>query len=278
MEPAFFVMENVTGLLEKKHRAEFDALCSFLSQIYLIDYAKLNSLDYGVPQSRERLFLIGLRRDLLTPSVKASVEQTPPAIGWACWDREKTFIKAQQNYTWPKMEKLGANPKRPSDERQYALCIDKCLVSPSEEKTLANASERFNLYSKTPTTVEEGNVSCRSFKKLHRYRFSPTACYGNNEVHLHPYNGKRLSVREVLRIQGVDDEYELPTKSGLLTKKFKMICNGVPVPLAHGVARTMARLLEDYCNIIAPVKKGDSYLMSDSSLTYTKEGKLFSCV
>ncbi|SHL90659.1 DNA (cytosine-5)-methyltransferase 1 [Hymenobacter psychrotolerans DSM 18569] len=249
MQPAFFIMENVTGLLEKKHRTEFTELCRFLSKDYLVDYAKLNALDYGVPQSRERLFIIGLRRNLLIPARAAEAAQYLPGSGWVDWNQEKACIKAQRKYKWPKTEKLGAKPKQPTDKSQYALCLDKCLVSAAEEKTLANASERFNLLSEKHLTIAEGDVSRRSFKKLHRYRFSPTACYGNNEVHLHPYNGKRLSVREVLRIQGVDDEYELPATNGFLTKKFKMIGNGVPVPLAEGVARTVARLLETYCGI-----------------------------
>jgi len=254
MRPAFFVMENVTGLLEKKHRAEFKALCQFLSDDYVIDYAKLNSLDYGVPQSRERLFLIGLRKDLLTPSAAEQFAQNPLKTGWASWDTEKIYLKAQRGYEWPKTEKAGATPTRPSDEKQYALCVDRCLVPPAQEESLANATERFNLLSQKPATIEEGNVANRSFKRLHRYRFSPTACYGNNEVHLHPYNGKRLSVREVLRIQGVEDTYKLPTEPGLLTKKFKMICNGVPVPLAYGVAQTVARILRVYCGIQAVAK------------------------
>ena len=63
-------------------------------------------------------------------------------------------------------------------------------------------------------------------------------------------------MREVLRIQGVEDTYKLPTEPGLLTKKFKMICNGVPVPLAYGVARTVARILRVYCGIQVVVKEG----------------------
>jgi DNA (cytosine-5)-methyltransferase 1 len=50
-------------------------------------------------------------------------------------------------------------------------------------------------------------------------------------------------VRETLRIQGVPDTYVLP--EGLsLTKKFKMIGNGVPVPLAKAIATALYKFIK----------------------------------
>ena len=77
-------------------------------------------------------------------------------------------------------------------------------------------------------TIEEGDVSRKSFKRLHRWRYSPTAAYGNNEVHLHPYKVRRLSIAEVLAIQSVPPEFELPSNMSL-TDMFKTVGNGVPV-------------------------------------------------
>jgi DNA (cytosine-5)-methyltransferase 1 len=110
----------------------------------------------------------------------------------------------------------------------------------------ANAKEYFNLYitEKALNAIDEGETNRPSFKRLHRFKYSPTACYGNNEVHLHPYLHRRLSVRETLRIQGVPDTYILPT--GLpLSKKFKMIGNGVPVFLAKALAVALKNFIED---------------------------------
>ena len=251
LRPAFFVFENVTGLLQKKHRDEFDKIRAFLSKHYLTDYARLNSLDYGVPQSRERLLLIGLRRDLVqVPPRGMLLSNLPdlPELGWVEWHREQKYAGVRKEFEWPTVEELNAEPKTPASQRQLDVCVSKCLVTKEEENTVCNAKDRFNLSSAKPAKTPEGMVANRSFKRLHRYRFSPTACYGNNEVHLHPFEDKRLSVREVLRIQGVEESYELPEGAPLSTK-FKMIGNGVPVPLANGVALTMARLLRDYCGI-----------------------------
>ena len=91
----------------------------------------------------------------------------------------------------------------------------------------------------------EGDVSRKSFKRLHRFRFSPTAWYGNQEVHLHPWKARRLSVREALRIQSVPDEYVLP-KEMSLSAKFKMICNGVPCIMARAVAQSVHEVLQEH--------------------------------
>ena len=125
--------------------------------------------------------------------------------------------------------------------------MESCLVPPREIKATANANEFFNLYKtvKVLDAINEGEINRPSFKRLHRFKYSPTACYGNNEVHLHPYRHRRLSVRETLRIQGVPDTYVLPTDLPL-SKKFKMIGNGVPVPLAKAVAVALKSFIKDH--------------------------------
>ncbi|MEJ1938915.1 DNA cytosine methyltransferase, partial [Nostoc sp. NIES-2111] len=76
-------------------------------------------------------------------------------------------------------------------------------------------------------SIPEGDASKKSFKRLHRWRYSPTACYGNNEVHLHPYKIRRISVAEALAIQSLPTNFVLPENMSL-TNMFKTIGNGVP--------------------------------------------------
>ena len=132
------------------------------------------------------------------------------------------------------------------DGLPYELCVESCLVPQREINKVANANEYFNLYVSEHVlkNIKEGETNRPSFKRLHRFKYSPTTCYGNNEVHLHPYMHRRLSVREALRIQGVPDEYVLP-KNLPLTKKFKMIGNGVPVPLAEAVANAVMDFINE---------------------------------
>jgi DNA (cytosine-5)-methyltransferase 1 len=91
-------------------------------------------------------------------------------------------------------------------------------------------------------SVLEGDDSKKSYKRLHRWRYSPTACYGNNEVHLHPYQARRISVAEALAIQSLPPEFELPTEMSL-TDMFKSIGNGVPFLAAKGLATTIDEFL-----------------------------------
>lgn len=233
LNPAFFVMENVTGLTKRKDTKEFlRSLLKRVEEKYYIDYEKLNSLDFGVPQHRERMFFVGFRKDLIE---NGSV-QLDLFGRWFPFPVNEKYQNAATKYNWGKQVPFGKSLVKPQDV-PLELCVESCLVPDNKINITPNANEFFNLYI-TETNlraIDEGETNRPSFKRLHRFKYSPTTCYGNNEVHLHPYLHRRLSVREALRIQGVPDEYILPEELPL-SKKFKMIGNGVPVPLAEAVA------------------------------------------
>lgn len=90
--------------------------------------------------------------------------------------------------------------------------------------------------------ILEGDDSKKSFKRLHRWRYSPTAAYGNNEVHLHPYKNRRLSAAESLAIQSLPKEFCFPPTM-TLSNMFKTIGNGVPYLAAEGLAKTIKSFL-----------------------------------
>ena len=108
---------------------------------------------------------------------------------------------------------------------------------------LPNGTEGFTPYSSRFKSVAEGDVSKKCFKRLHRWRFSPAAAYGNNEVHLHPAEPRRLTVREAMQIQTVPETFALPPRM-TLSSKFKTIGNAVPVRLAEAVARSLKEVIE----------------------------------
>ena len=116
-------------------------------------------------------------------------------------------------------------------------------------KNTPNQNEYFRPKSGRFQLIEEGDTNRKSFKRLHRYRYSPTVAYGNNEVHLHPTEPRRLTVREALRLQTVPDTYVLPGNM-TLTAKFKMISNGVPTKKAELIAKEIRRTLLNYETII----------------------------
>ncbi len=242
LNPTFFVMENVMGLINRSTTKDF--LLKLLSRIekeYYVDHQTLNALDFGVPQFRERVFFVGIRKNKIDKGV---IDQNPFGK-WFPFPVNINHTDAAIKYKWPIAVPFGKKLSKPED-LPLDLCVENCLVPFREIKKIPNADEYFNLYVEEQRLLEikEGETNRPSFKRLHRYKYSPTACYGNNEVHLHPYRNRRLSVRETLRIQGVPDTYVLPPEIAL-SKKFKMIGNGVPVPLAEAVATSLKSFLID---------------------------------
>lgn len=67
-KPKFIVLENVKGLVGKKHRATFDKILrSIIDLGYYVDWKVLNSKNYGTPQNRERVWIVFTRYDLGGP-------------------------------------------------------------------------------------------------------------------------------------------------------------------------------------------------------------------
>lgn len=247
MRPAFFVMENVTGLIRNKDSKTIleNIVNNHCKHDYYMDSFILNALDYGVPQNRERVFLIGLRKDLFIPPLKEVFETNLFDMNFS--KPKPKFTNAKKIYKWPKMNPFGQTPIKPEDLPDE-LCVNQILISESDRKNKTHNINEFFPFHKNPEErkkIQEGDTCRQSFKRLHRYRYSPTTCYGNNEVHLHPYENRRLSVREALRIQGVSDNYILPPDISM-SKKFKLIGNGVPVPLSKALAESLISYIEKY--------------------------------
>lgn len=241
LKPSFFVMENVTGLIKNKStRSYLNELLSILRTEYYVDDKVLNALEFGVAQHRERVFFVGVSRKY----AEAKNLEITKERKWFQWpENEEKYKNAEKKYIWPKTSAFGILLSKPNNV-PIELCVESCLVSEAEFDKVPNSKEYFNMYKPegTLSNIMEGETNRPSFKRLHRFRYSPTACYGNNEVHLHPYQHRRLSVREALRIQGVPDTYILPGKIPL-SKKFKMIGNGVPVPMAMAMAKAVIQYI-----------------------------------
>lgn len=63
IQPDAFLMENVPGLVQKSARLYFDSILSRMSEMgYKINWAVLNTADYGIPQKRRRLIVLGSRK------------------------------------------------------------------------------------------------------------------------------------------------------------------------------------------------------------------------
>ncbi len=228
-QPDFFVFENVKGLYRtKKHREFYDRMKESLMKDYTLFDALENALEYGVPQYRERLILVGFKKTVFGYKKDFTFGMN-----------KKYLLSDIRNKSWPDMNcfVLDGTLQKPDDiieelTVEYWFRKNDVLNHP-------NASDIFRVQNLNRfELIPEGDVARKSFKRLHRWRYSPTAAYGNNEVHLHPYKVRRISVAEALAIQSLPKEFEIISEL-TLSEKFKMVGNGVPYLLAFSVAKTI---------------------------------------
>lgn len=241
LQPSFFLIENVKGLISTRAHREFldQELWKLEETGYAVDLRVLNALELGVPQDRERVFIVGVRRELIRAIYRLRIDKR--ARGWFPWPEDPAFKDAKKRFPWPSTSPFGAEPAMPGGLPEQ-LCLAPLILDVEATASLPNGREGFAPKSDKFTVIAEGDDSRKSFKRLHRFRYSPTAAYGNNEVHLHPAQPRRLTVREAMRIQTVPDGYALPPEMPL-SFKFKLIGNGVPVQLAAAVGHSLRQFI-----------------------------------
>jgi DNA (cytosine-5)-methyltransferase 1 len=65
VKPKAFIYENVKGLADPRNKDNLELIISEFREIgYTVHFKVLNAFDYGLPQSRERIFIVGIRNDL----------------------------------------------------------------------------------------------------------------------------------------------------------------------------------------------------------------------
>lgn len=70
-QPKYLLMENVKGLVSKKFKPDFDRWLAKLETLGYNNYWQvLNAKDYGIPQNRERVFVVSIRKDIDTKGYK----------------------------------------------------------------------------------------------------------------------------------------------------------------------------------------------------------------
>lgn len=239
--PDFFLFENVKGLVKtEKHRTFYnEMMMKVQANDYIIAEDILNALAYGVPQFRERVFMVGIQKRLY--------KNSPDVLPFE-WNKYSLFDTDDiLKRKWPKERAFAVDsPYEFSFKRIPKKLTVEYWFNKNDVENHPNGNDVFQVKNghQKIATISEGDTSGKSFKRLHRWRYSPTAAYGHNEVHLHPYKERRVSVAEAMAIQSLPKNFVvLPTLP--LSKKFKMIGNGVPYLMAAAIAKTLKDTLED---------------------------------
>ena len=254
--PRMFVFENVLGLLSAKNGKHLYNIRRIVEKSgYQMEVRQFNASDYGVPQSRKRLIIIGWRADSgftypkLTKRPSSLVDEVLrdlPALQ-AGTSYEGNYTKPTTNYLretgirpveWPVLTQHIARPHQATDIEIYRLAIEKW-----------NTSQERLQYSNLPARlITHGNI--KSF--LDRFKVvagnltqaQTVVAHINRDGHyyIHPdyEQGRSLSVREAARLQTFPDDFYF---EGSRTAIFKQIGNAVPPLLATEIGRRVSSML-----------------------------------
>lgn len=208
-KPKAFIAENVKGIVSKRHIESFKEIVSLFNEAgYDVTFKVLNAKNYGVPQDRERVFIVGTRREL---NIK--------------YDFPKA-INGEGNYVTLK-EAIGD------------------LADSHGEYYEGSFSPMFMSRNRKRNWDEVGFTVQASGRQTQIHPDSPDMIVvGKDKRVFDPESDKkirRMSVRECARIQTFPDDFEFLST---IDENYKMIGNAVPVKLAEEVAKQLRIALE----------------------------------
>lgn len=226
VQPLFFVAENVSGMLAKRHS---DAVRGFMMLFdeagYDVNLKMLNANDFDVPEDRDRVFYIGFRKDLNIKDFEYPRSCShKPTLRECIWDLKDNVI--------PALERNKTNG-------------DRCAV-PNHEYFTGAFSPIFMSRNRVRSWDEPGFTVQASGRQCQLHPQAPKMIKVEKNVQIfvpgqeHLY--RRMSVREVARIQTFPDDFEFIYKD--LDMGYKMIGNAVPVNLAYHVAQSIRHALD----------------------------------
>jgi DNA (cytosine-5)-methyltransferase 1 len=239
-KPDFFLFENVKGLWQTtRHREFYESLKRKLHNAgYATTERLTNALEFGVPQDRERILLFGINKDHL-----GTRKNELSSFKWE--EHISENLAEVKNLPWPDTSPFITEGSLGCPVGILEHLTVEYWFKKNEVEKHPNSTNHFIPRGGLARfeVVEEGDVSRKSYKRLHRWRYAPTAAYGNNEVHLHPYFPRRLSAAEAMAIQTLPSYFILPPDM-TLTNMFKTIGNGVPYLLSEGIAKTIRSFIK----------------------------------
>ena len=228
VKPKFFLAENVPGIISCTHFPEFKNILRMFSSVgYEFTYQLLDARDYGVPQERKRVFVVGYRKSL-----------------------KKRFIFPESSHL--------KNPTKTLEGHQKLKWLTlRDAIGDLPEPISALEKNKGNTHLKIPNhEYMNGSFSSIYMSRNRRRDWSEpsfTIQAGGRHAPLHPSSSlmvnvekdlwkfkdpnptfRRLSVREAARIQTFSDDFVFYYKN--IADGYKMIGNAVPVKLAEALA------------------------------------------
>lgn len=254
LRPKYFVFENVKGLTLGKHAEFLHELIAALDERgydCLMPYRVLNAADYGVPQDRRRLFLIGARRGLDLPrypeaaatktTVSDAIADLPNADAFVELNMSDAVRTAWETHS-PYARRLRGLDRDPGDFA-YRRDFDADLLTSSLR------TEHTELSKSRFLATEPGKTEPISrFRKLPANGLCNTLRAGTDSARgaftsprpIHPTLPRVITVREAARLHSYPDWFRLHSTKW---HGFRQIGNSVPPLLARAVAGEIVRAL-----------------------------------
>jgi DNA (cytosine-5)-methyltransferase 1 len=243
-QPDWFVLENVSGILHTEKGFFLEQILNEFRKIgYTLNYELLNAVDFGVPQKRERFFLVGSRHGITfkfpqkestsVVSVKDAIGDLPVLGNGANFDKLEYKTEVTSNYA-----------KNLRKKRKYSLC----------NYVTKNSNLVIERYEHIPQGGNWENIPKRlmsNYKDSSRchdgiyFRLDenkPSSVIGNyrKNMLIHPTEDRGLSVREAARLQSFPDSYVF--KGGIGFQQ-QQVGNAVPPLLAKRVFKKIMEQL-----------------------------------
>ena len=229
--PKVIVFENVKGLLSTKYvdgRNLVEVIIEDLSAMgeigYDVVYDLLNASDYGVPQNRQRVFFVGVRKDL--------------GISFAFPEKQK-----KENLTLRHVLDMPDNLPNQVDWVLSPQALEMIEYIPE------GGSWKDVPYEKLAPRFQRIRDDMKKYRSPNFYRrFSrdeingtiTAAAQPENCGIIHPIENRRYTIREIARIQTFPDDFLFIDDSPKnITAMYKVIGNAVPVTLAQNIANAI---------------------------------------
>lgn len=230
-QPKVFLGENVKGLISHDNGRTFKVISEVIDELgyYLVPPRILKAVMYKVPQKRERIFLVGIRKDFAD-----KVEFHWPSPYHRVLTLRDAFFEGElYNCDVPE-----------SDGQKYPKRKAEILSKVPEGGNWRDLPENLQReYMKGSYNLPGGKTGMARRLSLDEPSLTLTCAPAQKQTErCHPTETRPLTIREYARIQTFPDSWDF---AGNLSSQYKQIGNAVPVNLAKAMGHRLIRLLND---------------------------------